>query len=67
MKCRFGWSGAVWCWFCVVEAGSKCLGKRCLIVVGVSGGMGVLGWLLCLRGVYLVRSRKLGGKRSCWC
>ena len=48
------------------EAGFERLGKRCWVVVCVSNGRGVLVWLLWVSRVDLVRSRKLGGKRSSW-
>ena len=50
----------------MVEAGFKRLGKRCLVVAGVGDGRGVVMRLLCLSGEDLMRSRKLGGKRSSW-
>ena len=37
------------------------------MVVGVSNGMGVMGLLLWISRVDLMRSRKLGSKRSSWC
>jgi hypothetical protein len=64
VKDRFGLGGAIFCLFWVFEAGFERSGKS---LVGVSNGRGVMGWLLWISRVDLVRSRKLGGKRSSWC